>query len=328
MLSNILPGLREFRTPLAVGWTWLFALWIALRHLLPPRDSPVSLVRDVLGITTLLGQATVLGVLTFVAYLLGSLLEKENVESSIMDLPIKFTYAVRSAIRTEVSPLQPSIRNPRGRDLAPLTEKDRQASEETAVDDRNVFLGAWMPIDRGLDYAALSELGAFIRSHGVSLMARRSAAANPSVATLLKEALGLQSAQAAGGLVEQAARRVLSERTQLETRLLAEKNEVYDYYNRLKESANFRTNLAFAVLALGAAAAGRLYFEGLAPWIYWAATLAGILVCIALVLRGRSQFHRSRLALVNAVTTGLIKSPALQVWENAAEQQIARETKS
>jgi hypothetical protein len=157
-------------------------------------------------------------------------------------------------------------------------------------------------------------------------MARREEGASPSVATLLKEALSLSSAQVAGGLVEQAARRVLSERTQLETRLLAEKHEVYDYYNRLKESANFRTNLAFAVLALGVAAGGRLYFDGLAPWVYWATTLVGLLVGVALMLRGRSQFHRSRLALVNAVTTELIMSPTLQVWENSVEQQITRET--
>jgi hypothetical protein len=84
MLANILPGLREFRTPLAVGWTWLFALWIAMRHMLPPRDSSVGLVRDVLGVTTLLGQAAVISVLAFVAYLLGSLLERENVEGSLL----------------------------------------------------------------------------------------------------------------------------------------------------------------------------------------------------------------------------------------------------
>src|SRR5215207_3907336 len=30
MLTSLLPGLRELRTPLVVGWTWLVAFWILL----------------------------------------------------------------------------------------------------------------------------------------------------------------------------------------------------------------------------------------------------------------------------------------------------------
>ena len=329
MLANVLPGLREFRTPLAVGWTWLLALWIALRHLLPPRDTSVGLVQDVLGVTTFLGEATVLAVLAFVAYLLGSLLERENVERSSLDLPLHLAHTAHRIRREENRPdrSHPWETEQQPRPKRP-TEEQWQAAESAAVNDRNVFVRSWMPSDDGLDYDALSELGAFIRSHGASLMARRGVDATPSVANLLKEALGLSTAQVTGGLIEQAARRVLSERTQLETRLLAEKHEVYDYYNRLKESANFRTNVAFSVLALGAAAGGRLYYDGLAPWICWSTALVGLFVCFALVMRGRSQFHRSRLALVNAVTTGLIKSPTLQVWENSVDQEIAREANS
>lgn len=72
MLSSILPGLRELRTPLAVGYLWLLFLYLVLTDRLPQRlsDGPVSRMDALQG---LLGQGFTLTALTFIAYVLGIL---------------------------------------------------------------------------------------------------------------------------------------------------------------------------------------------------------------------------------------------------------------
>jgi hypothetical protein len=57
LISNLLPGLRDLRTPLAVGYLWLVALWLALHKYLPASVVvlPALLAdaaRDVCGIRT------------------------------------------------------------------------------------------------------------------------------------------------------------------------------------------------------------------------------------------------------------------------------------
>jgi hypothetical protein len=75
VLASLLPGLREIRTPLAVGYIWLLNLWLIFADILPraaPRTGFVLAHRFELG--GLLGRAAVLAALSFVGYILGSLL--------------------------------------------------------------------------------------------------------------------------------------------------------------------------------------------------------------------------------------------------------------
>jgi hypothetical protein len=75
---NILPGLRELRAPLAAGYMWLITAWLWLDHFrLIPEGRPVGdgWLAQVWSVGSALGAATLLTVLSFVAYLLGSFLE-------------------------------------------------------------------------------------------------------------------------------------------------------------------------------------------------------------------------------------------------------------
>lgn len=74
MLAQILPGFRDFRTPLITGVLWLTGIWILF-------GTPVPKKEDKEGIFGLLNQASdyltpglVLGVISFAAYVLGVLL--------------------------------------------------------------------------------------------------------------------------------------------------------------------------------------------------------------------------------------------------------------
>ena len=110
---------------------------------------------------------------------------------------------------------------------------------------------------------------------------------------------------------------ILNQRTQLETRLLTEKREVYDYFDRLKESAELRTNLAPAVFALGTSLAVRLRLDGQPLFASIVAIVITGLLAIVLATRGRAQYVRSRQVLATAVAINLIKAPRVEAWENA-----------
>jgi hypothetical protein len=67
MLLNLLPGLRELRAPLAAGYIWLFAAWLAFNGDIP----------EPAGAANFFDQFEALGAaaaLTFAAYLIGSFL--------------------------------------------------------------------------------------------------------------------------------------------------------------------------------------------------------------------------------------------------------------
>jgi hypothetical protein len=67
MLLNLLPGLRELRAPLAAGFLWLFAAWLAFEGAIPePAGAP-----EFFDQFEAVGAAAAL---TFAAYLVGSFL--------------------------------------------------------------------------------------------------------------------------------------------------------------------------------------------------------------------------------------------------------------
>ena len=75
MLASLLPGLREVRTPLTVGYLWLLVLWLWFADRVPTnRPDGDGLVPRIFDLLDILGPAAGLAALTFVAFLLGALL--------------------------------------------------------------------------------------------------------------------------------------------------------------------------------------------------------------------------------------------------------------
>ncbi|MEJ7635923.1 hypothetical protein [Aeromicrobium sp.] len=75
MLTSILPGLRDLRTPLAVGYVTLASIWLLCRDSLQAASQVKdSLTFDVQRLFDDLGPATGIAALTFAAYLVGCVL--------------------------------------------------------------------------------------------------------------------------------------------------------------------------------------------------------------------------------------------------------------
>lgn len=102
MLAALLPGLREFRTPLAVGYAWLIALWLAVGYRAPRADAAHGFLADVYRLAHTAGPVAVGVAVSVGAYLLG-------VTATRLGLGI--TYALGDLLRrTPVGPATPGAR--------------------------------------------------------------------------------------------------------------------------------------------------------------------------------------------------------------------------
>jgi hypothetical protein len=73
MFAHLLPGIREVRAPLAAGYLWLLALWVALEPVLPDERSATGVVESLYRLADGLSAVGVGVAVSFAAYLVGSL---------------------------------------------------------------------------------------------------------------------------------------------------------------------------------------------------------------------------------------------------------------
>jgi len=75
MLNSLLPGLREIRTPLATGYLWLLTSWVIFSHQMPRQRPSAGPLASLWDLANYAGKGALLAALTFIAYLVGSLVE-------------------------------------------------------------------------------------------------------------------------------------------------------------------------------------------------------------------------------------------------------------
>jgi hypothetical protein len=73
VLANVLPGLRDLRVPLAAGYVWLLALYLAVEPYVPDRAEAHGVWDSLLRIHEAAGVVGVGVAASFVAYLVGSI---------------------------------------------------------------------------------------------------------------------------------------------------------------------------------------------------------------------------------------------------------------
>jgi hypothetical protein len=74
MLASLLPGLREVRTPLAVGYLWLLNIWLLLGGRITTAMTGKGVLVDRLdGLVKFFGQGAAVAAVSFAAFLLGSI---------------------------------------------------------------------------------------------------------------------------------------------------------------------------------------------------------------------------------------------------------------
>jgi hypothetical protein len=75
MIASLLPGLRDLRTPLAAGYLWIVGLWLLIHQHVPKTvGNATGPIRSLYELGNIVGSTASLAALTFVAYIIGSLL--------------------------------------------------------------------------------------------------------------------------------------------------------------------------------------------------------------------------------------------------------------
>jgi hypothetical protein len=103
----LLPGLRQLRAPLAAGYLWLIAAWLAFAHAVPrPSEARPGPLKDLYDLGALVGVATVLAAATFVAYVVGVL----SVQITAAALPRLGVFRRRRGALRSKGPIPPAER--------------------------------------------------------------------------------------------------------------------------------------------------------------------------------------------------------------------------
>lgn len=99
MLATLLPGVREIRTPLTVGYTWLIVLWLAVGYRMPEPGSAQGVLADVYRLAHAAGVIAAGIAVSVAAYIIGVI---------ATELGLIATYAVLHALScTPIAPLTP-----------------------------------------------------------------------------------------------------------------------------------------------------------------------------------------------------------------------------
>jgi hypothetical protein len=102
VLASLLPGLRDLRGPLAVGYTWLIVLWLFFADKVPhERPANGNAIAKLFDLGDLLGPTVVLAAVSFVAYMLGSFMFLDTGGALISSLQ-RFVLRTPTARRTRL----------------------------------------------------------------------------------------------------------------------------------------------------------------------------------------------------------------------------------
>jgi hypothetical protein len=324
-LANLLPGLRELRAPLAAGYAFLLALFVWLGGRLPSKDQPAGALGELARAAEKLGPGLSLAILSFVAYLLGSLIA-DAASAFIERLGRSITArGQRSLHDLAARACDAAIgRSPSPRRMAAVTASaarltDRSTGDEEPWDDPFLL--------RGL--LALKHTKWTLTQRVGCWATRRRTAFN---ATTLSSKLGwwrwtvvtpselyeprTWQKQWSGGEVDDGERRTavdamaktLADTTYKEldlvrTRLMGEHPELYGAVDRLRSEAELRQAVTFPLHALA---------FGLASRGVWLAGVPLFLFASCLPAQGRRRTKAANDLLAEALVLDRVKAPTLE----------------
>lgn len=280
VLVNVLPGLRDLRAPLAAGYVWLLAIYVAFQPLIPSRVEATGVWDSLLDLG---GTVSVFGVavaISFVAYLVGSISE-----------------AARDAV---VAPLAKLLAP-----APPFSDSEDPLSELVIASPAPFSQTSIFAIDE-LVQERLREIDDHLRRIADTTMdevlSRRG-----DVPDLIRRAIpdlhGFEGPEPPPSPRRLVMSRLLQELDLMRTNLLGKESELYSAIDRKRSEAEFRAALALPLGSLAAAFAWR------ATW--WAAVLV-VGAAVVLVLQGVRRQRESNDALIEALRLKRAKAPSLQ----------------
>jgi hypothetical protein len=319
-----MPGLRELRAPLAAGYLWLLALYLAIEPHVPDAKDAHGLYATLLHLRDAASSVGVAVAISFAAYIVGSLSEgllgrlwqEDRLESAGSRLwTTPYTSNGAEALQAEISA--------RTQALDGVSQQGRfgWATPFVESDDRGRQGTTGSP---DLD-ALVHEYQVFSAPAAIAGTSRRVLIYEPGVPD------GVSWWQGPESLNEDTAdpmvRRFLSDRVVREfrlmrTRLIGEEPQLFALVDRLQSEAEFRFAIVPPLAALGIAVA---YRSG--AWYGIVAVLTVSVVAIWTLWRqGVLRLRQSGDALLDALSVRRVASPTLERLDAAVKTLTTSKT--
>ncbi|NHC13133.1 hypothetical protein [Motilibacter deserti] len=281
MLANLLPGLRDFRTPLAAGYTLAITLWLLLEERVPREERAPGALRRLYELADIAGRPILVAFFSFCCYLLGSLL--------VVRKPPAFTLFGLARFLPDVLFVQ------RGRAHflnRLLSGADKDEARATVVANR-MLLGR----PRHLAAGALA-LGGAARVDTETADVLRAAAAGRADVDSERLLIVIRDVLLAA---------IIEEREILQSRLLARSKDLWSEYDRHQSEAELRLTLVAPLAFLALVLAGIL-----TPW-----ALFGLLLVVLLYRQGVARYRAGQDVVLASLLAGEISAPAMDAFTQA-----------
>ncbi|MFF9581653.1 hypothetical protein [Streptomyces achromogenes] len=296
MLANLLPGIREIRAPLAAGYIWMITLWIGLFEYIPKKRGAQGVWKSIYELSSTVGMTATLAAASFVAYLIGCLLE---IRARSIVHWFRFSEWHWRVIQEILgNPLIGQLDDPRMLRWTETRETRRGAAGlDSLILPNESYTAVRRPVwGSRASHSALIDLAIHIRSVGGKMVD-------------LNSAMG----------------RFGDELDQLSIRLQAGNIDLYGTYDRTVAEADLRVNVGFSASALVSTIAAKSTF----------AVLLLIPCAWLLIMRGQQKAREANDVLIQAVVSGELQStvlasalPQLAVSSAGSDETGATDTSS
>lgn len=311
VLLSLLPGFRELRAPLVVGYLYMLAAVLAVGTAIPSKTEVPEFLQPLYELAEWMGKAAVLGVSAFVAYLLGSVLmiRADTIASLISYLLVRVRFsaaamAVVKRIRFRQTRWSGVITGSTSdEDGGPVRPLRRRQHDDDRPKLRSPLTARFHPPK------ITSDSGTWVFGGG-------SALATGSVEVLFGYVV--DKIPGGGQQIAKGMSILLADLHALSVRLFMASRELYADYDRLRAEADLKVNVGIAGTVLACIAASSQ------PDIRWLLLPIPMLV---LFQRGLGAVREANSVVIQALTTDVVTSPKFEAFAREQPQQAHKATK-
>lgn len=300
MLAQILPGFRDFRTPLVTGYLWLLATWILLGKPLPSKARKDGLLGIVNALTEYLSGTVVVVVLSFLAYMIGLLLAVEF--KVLTTLVGKYGWTIDATVKSggkrsrlvriaDIDAHQRFLATDAGSRMQRLISEASARVEKREVDWQAICREYSIPEPQGdEDKAYWGQVNGDpdrvdeVKRKGILLSLA------PKLLENLREEIPIMG-----------------------TKLQKENKDLYDSYDRNKAEAEYRLSVAIPIAVVSILI---LFFHlAINPWLNVTIGVVGTIAAFILLRKGWMKSQEATSVIISALEIEAIKSNVLNRLE-------------
>lgn len=295
-MLNLLDGLRDLKAPLASGTVMLFAIWLAFANGIAAVRADESLIGNIRRLTEYLGTPATLGLIAFVAYLIGLILPLHKAVLAYGSVIFNL------AFDADDNPMEDAY--PFGLVLPKDTRRRFQSFVYEVMEEAR---------DRGVSEDSISSaidptLGETEGPwHRFGLYRARKT-------RFLKRAWQRQWQWQSDWYYYQPEMALAKDVKLLAAQLHTAKEKSYEQYDKAKTEADFRAGLVLPLLLVASIACFRLSQDGLL-WVGMSVLAAAVPLVAGLAVTAILRLQEANQTLVTALILGHIELPALAAIE-------------